>query len=155
MHIFLTGDKQIGKSTIINKTLERLKKANPKMVVGGFKTIAGNEEVFMHYLNSDKKFAIGKRKIGGYTRAFNTEGVRLLQNTENTNCDLIVMDEIGWMESNAEAFASEILKVLDGTVPVIGVIRKDCDTILISEIKRRADCEVIEVTIDNRDSIEI
>ena len=36
MHIFLTGDVQVGKSTIINKTLAALKIERP----GGFRSVS-------------------------------------------------------------------------------------------------------------------
>ena len=155
MHYFLIGDRQVGKSTIINKTLECLREKNPEIRIGGFFTKAEESDVFMHYMTKHESFCIGKRKIGGYTDVFNSQGLELLKETEEKNCDLIVMDEIGWMESNAEAFALEILKVLDSDAQTIGVLRKDCSTPLIDEIKNRADVMLIEVTLENRDSLSL
>lgn len=154
MHIFLTGDRQIGKSTLIEKLLQELKAQNPDLKIGGFFTKAGDFDVLMHYASTpESSFVIGKRKIGGFTDVFNTKGVSLLCDTRIQNPDLILMDELGWMESNAQTFASEVLKTLDGRTQVIGVLRKDCSAALIEEIKRRADVEVVEVTKQNRNKL--
>ena len=38
-HVFLTGRKQVGKSTLIRKELERYKKVNGEGKIGGFLTV--------------------------------------------------------------------------------------------------------------------
>ena len=114
MHIFLTGDVQVGKSTIIRKTLLALQ----LQAIGGFRSIsvpdlpdgamsvylipAGDEHPMMGDWNR-----VGIRKgcgrgIEKIPEAFERVGVQALVDAENM--PLILMDEVGRMESAAARF---------------------------------------------------
>ena len=116
MHIFLTGDVQVGKSTIIRKTLLALQ----LQAIGGFRSIsvpdlpdgamsvylipAGDEHPMMGDWNR-----VGIRKgcgrgIGKFPEAFERAGVQALVDAENM--PLILMDEVGRMESAAARFSA-------------------------------------------------
>ena len=91
MKIFLCGERGIGKSTIISKVLEA-----KDYSLGGFFTKAGDTYVRMHYAsNTDNSFVIGKRKVSGDTKAFNTEGVKLLK--ESCNSDSLCPGNNAWI----------------------------------------------------------
>ena len=119
MHIFLTGDVQVGKSTIIKKTLAALKLRD----IGGFRSVsvpdlpdgamsvylipAGDEHPMMGNWNR-----VGIRKgcgrgIEKIPEAFERAGVQALVDAENM--PLILMDEVGRMESAAARFSERIL----------------------------------------------
>ena len=120
MHIFLTGDVQVGKSTIINKTLAALKIERP----GGFRSVSvpdlpdGAMSVYL-LAAAEKAPAMGDfncvgirkgcgRGIEKFPQAFETAGVQALKNAEQSR--LILMDEVGRMESAAAQFSARIWK---------------------------------------------
>ena len=150
MHIFLTGDVQVGKSTIIKKTLAALKLRD----IGGFRSVsvpdlpdgamsvylipAGDEHPMMGDWNR-----VGIRKgcgrgIEKIPEAFERAGVQALVDAENM--PLILMDEVGRMESAAARFSERILALLDGSTPILGVVQKIADTPLTNAIRQHPEC---------------
>jgi len=65
---------------------------------------------------------------------------------------LVVIDEIGPMETFSEAFCQTVLETLDGGNPLFGTIVQR-STVFSNRIKARPDVEVIEVTLANRDAL--
>ena len=154
MHVFLTGEVQIGKSTAINRFLASV----PEKRVSGFKTVSrpragdGALEVLLSSPDGSNSHVVGLRlgngRYEGYPEIFDEYGPALLDGTG----DLVLMDEIGFMERHAARFSEAVLRTLDGTTPVLGVI-KPKSTALLDEIRARRDVCVMEVTAQNRDII--
>lgn len=163
MHIFLTGDVQVGKSTIIKKTLAALKLRD----IGGFRSVsvpdlpdgamsvylipAGDEHPMMGDWNR-----VGIRKgcgrgIEKIPEAFERAGVQALVDAENM--PLILMDEVGRMESAAARFSERILALLDGSAPILGVVQKIADTKLTNAIRQHPNVRVLTVTKENREEL--
>ena len=163
MHIFLTGDVQVGKSTIIKKTLAALQLQG----VGGFRSIsvpdlpdgamsvylipAGDEHPMMGDWNR-----VGIRKgcgrgIEKIPEAFERAGVQALVDAENM--PLILMDEVGRMESAAARFSARILELLNGDTPILGVVQKIADTKLTNAIRTHPNVHVLTVTKENREEL--
>lgn len=163
MHIFLTGDVQVGKSTIIRKTLLALQ----LQAIGGFRSIsvpdlpdgamsvylipAGDEHPMMGDWNR-----VGIRKgcgrgIGKFPEAFERAGVQALVDAENM--PLILMDEVGRMESAAARFSARILELLNGDTPILGVVQKIADTPLTNAIRTHPNVHVLTVTKENREEL--
>ena len=163
MHIFLTGDVQVGKSTIIKKTLAALQ----LQAIGGFRSIsvpdlpdgamsvylipAGDEHPMMDDWNR-----VGIRKgcgrgIEKIPEAFERAGVQALVDAENM--PLILMDEVGRMESAAARFSERILALLDGSAPILGVVQKIADTKLTNAIRQHPNVRVLTVTKENREEL--
>lgn len=92
------------------------------------------------------------RKNEGITKAFNIRGVEILNHALNNECDLVILDELGFFELKAEEFKNKIFKLLNKKRHVLGVVKKKTNPFLES-IKMRDDVLIIEVTIDNRDKI--
>ena len=65
---------------------------------------------------------------------------------------LIVLDEIGSMESKSPAFCVAILALLDGSVPVIAAVR-DKDTPFLNTVRSHPNCKCFYLTSDNRERI--
>lgn len=149
MIIFLTGERQIGKSTVIKKVLSQL---DPGISTGGFFTVAGEKDVLIFDVSdpADPGTKVGERKIGGITEAFDTRGVEILKNAEGK--DLIIMDELGWMEQNAALFLCELRKILGSGADVLGVIRANCSSPTCRAVMNTEDSEIIYITGENRDS---
>ncbi len=163
MHIFLTGDVQVGKSTIIKKTLAALKLRD----IGGFRSVsvpdlpdcamsvylipAGDEHPMMGDWNR-----VGIRKgcgrgIEKIPEAFERAGVQALVDAENM--PLILMDEVGRMERAAARFSERILALLDGSAPILGVVQKIADTPLTNAIRTHPNVHVLTVTKENREEL--
>lgn len=161
-NVFLTGDIQVGKSTIIKKYL-----AARRPVYGGFCTLGGNYQpdgssgVYIFPAAGEPVFReencvfwrIGHRAEGGielYPEVFDTLGVRLLE-TE-PDCRLLVMDELGALEAPAEAFCAAVLAKLDGPLPILGVAQPK-DSPLLRAVRAHPDTELVEVTAENREAV--
>ena len=66
--------------------------------------------------------------------------------------DIIVMDELGFLESGAFCFQSAVMRRLDGEVPVVGVI-KPCQSEFLDMVKAHPMVSVKEVTEANREDV--
>jgi nucleoside-triphosphatase len=66
--------------------------------------------------------------------------------------DIIVMDELGFLESKAAAFRRGVMKFICGDVPILGVI-KPAQIDFLDEVRSHPKVEVHEVTLENRESV--
>lgn len=162
MNIFLTGEIQVGKSTIIKKYISL-----HGYRVGGFNTIAGAREADgssnVHIVRADGTQPCGMdnivirryglraaRGFDVFPEIYDTLGVKLL--TQSSDCDLIVMDELGPKENDALLFQRAVLNCLAGAVPVLGVLMKRQSSFL-DRVRSHPNVKIIEVTPENRESI--
>lgn len=166
MHIFLTGEMHMGKSTVIEKVLKNRK----NLTLGGFKTVSAPVDiegaragVYIVPVDEtgdscekyfDKAHLVGIRWGGteftAFPEMFESVGRDMLKSSEEA--DLIIMDEIGVMEGRSPSFTEEILKKLDSDTSILGVI-KPLDFPLLNAIRSHKSSCVIEVTEDNRDTL--
>ena len=160
MHIFLTGDVQVGKSTVINKVLDLL-----NVPYKGFKTYGaeykkdGSSVVYISPAeNLEDKTIVAYRGGAGHTKmevnkdAFEVKGVKILKDSLNSDCNLILMDEIGFMESHFEGFKDAIRDVLNSDKNILGVVRNK-DTDFLNEVRNHVSVKVVVVNMDNRDDL--
>lgn len=148
--IFLTGARQIGKSTVVDRVLTQL-----QCSVGGFRTAFADAEHTQLQLVS---IATGERETvmcrdgnGArtvYAQGFDTLGVSALLG----DADLLVADELGFLEEEAHAFQSAVLRALDGDTPMLGVLRQDKNGWL-DAVRSHPRVLLLTVTAENRDSI--
>ena len=155
-HLFLTGERQVGKSTIVDKVLARLQQP-----VGGFRTFGANytadggSDVCIRGVGEDLSHCVAQRRanMGGcvvFPDVFDHIGVRLLQLTPEVR--MVVMDELGFMEAEAHAFQRAVLNCLDGPIPVLGVI-KPMPHPFLDQIRAHPKVQIVTVRADNRDAI--
>lgn len=153
-HIFLTGEKQVGKSTLLQKFLEQY-----SGTVGGFRTIRTNaylkDSYSVHMFRLDEAqtpnesnllFICGKpdQKI---SERFNRLGYDIL--SQCVGCSLIIMDELGPHEAEAVLFHAAVLKLLDDSIPVLGVLQAPAD-LFWADIVAHERVQILEITKDNR-----
>lgn len=160
MNIFLTGDIQIGKTTIIQKTLSLL-----GIDYGGFKTYFGpdrDQSNRLLYMNSacepniySEEYSIVQFKEDCTPQVinnkFDTLGVELIQNAME-NKELIIMDECGRLEKDSSKFQKQVLKALESDTPILGVIKLD-STGWVENIRNHPSVELITVTLENRNEL--
>ena len=165
VHIFLTGNIQVGKSTIIQRWIA----AHPGWRAGGFRTIAGPQEPdgcdSVHIIPAvgDAPLTVDNRVLlrgGGvqnhgrrvrpFLHVFDAVGTALLE--QGSNCDLILMDEIGIQEDGAARFHQAVLTCLDGTIPILGVVR-DLPGELTNAVRGHPNTKLLTVTEKNREQV--
>lgn len=158
MKIFLSGLPRSGKSTLLIKTIELLKKKGIK--VGGFvtpeivergkrigfyvKDVFSNEmEVF-----ASVDFKIGPRlgKYGIDTDVFDRITLKAID-IALKECDIICIDEIGKMEFFSENFKNNLSALMLIDKPLIVVVHRN----FVKQFKNYG--EVIEVTQKNRERL--
>ena len=160
MHIFLQGPRGIGKSTVILRTLDILASGNP-LILGGFFTWNGGKtdpHVYMRPARSGRENEIcrlasydaAKGGLISNISAFDVDGARLLM--ESKDADLIIMDELGFLESGAEAFKQAVLDTLNGSTPILGVLRLG-GVPWHEEIKRSLSVTIFEVDEKTRETL--
>ena len=159
MHIFLQGPKKIGKSTIIRKMLEILT-ADTNIKPGGFFTWNGGEadpHVYMRPActgteNKTLRLASYDPESGliSDNQVFERDGVEILTGSKGAN--LIIMDELGFLESKAPLFRKAVLDILAGDIPVLGVLRLG-GVPWHNDIKSNPQVTVIDVNENNRDEL--
>lgn len=160
MNIFLTGEIQIGKSTIIHKTIELLNKNH-----GGFKTYFGPDRNLPNrllYMNSiretnvySEEYSIVRfsedSKPQVIDNRFNTFGLELIKEAME-NRELIIMDECGKLEKDSLEFQEQVLSALECDIPILGVIKLDASG-WVDSIRNHPSVELITVTIENRNEL--
>jgi nucleoside-triphosphatase len=150
--IFLTGEPGAGKSTAIKNYIF----SNPEIVPTGFKTISipvndtDYDVHILHYQVSEyderaltKQSIIGQRVMHAFPpltfeNAFNKRGVELLDDAvsdiKEGKANLLIMDELGFMENKAIPFQKKVLEVLNMDIPIIAVV-KEAETKFLSEVR--------------------
>jgi len=160
MHIFLTGERQVGKTTIIRDFL-----AKTGLTADGLMTfwetgddIGGRLYIspFSSGLPPEEKYLIvdrDKRNRGlpeEVARVFDVHGCEIL--AASGKRDVLVMDELGFFESKATGFHECVMRFLSGDVPVLGVV-KPMQTEFLDGIRSHPNVEVWEVTVENRSAV--
>ena len=150
-NIFITGRRNCGKSTLIN---EVLKETNSNY--SGYRTfpykVEGKEAGY--YLKSLQKdnissciisVKLGEGRVKPIIENFNLTGYQILKNSiEDKDSNIIVLDEIGFLENDAKKFKNEIIKCIQSNKLVLGVLKKQ-DTELFSNIVHRKDTLIIDI----------
>lgn len=160
-HLFFTGDKQVGKSTLLNRLLETW-----NLPAAGLRTrrfyidgqLKGHclESLLPHWPEEINRIPcvirINERRCVGVIPAYEQVGAAMLEASRQSDAKLIVLDELGKTERAAEAFIAQVQACLEGPVPVVGVLQQ-CDFPLKEHILARRDTRVVTVTVENREAL--
>ena len=157
-NILICGDPGVGKSTLIDRLL-----AADGRPVSGFRTRKlppgpdGICEVILFPAAEgpgSETVRIGRcrdRILETDPQAFETLGVRLIR--EARPGTILVMDELGRMESEAAAFQREVLKALDGPVPVLAAVKSLRNVPFLDRIRESRDSDLYRIDRENRDAL--
>lgn len=164
MHVFLTGAVQAGKSTVINKTIAGL----PLELLGGFRTVSAATaipnalaEVYIvpaweeaPQLNRDRLIGVrwGAGESTAFPQSFETGGLAVLNAARQAN--LLLMDELGFMESQAPRFRQAVLDRLDEETPILGAIKPQANPWL-DAVRNHPSVKLLSVTLANRDQLPL
>ncbi len=163
MKIIITGRIGIGKTTFLNALIAQL---NLSDKIFGFiteKHLYNKQIVDVGKVNisppcheqiiSDKHCVaelIGNNEWICHQEVFETIGVSLLSNIPKGS--LVIMDEIGFLESNAQNFSQKIREIIDGDYNIIAVIKPQ-STSLLDYIRNKKDILLYDITLENRNQL--
>ena len=151
-NVFLTGPRQIGKSTALRCFL-----AGYPGRIGGFLTRWNPDGQTLHMMSAaapegfTEENIIARRVNSGLQpdpAAFDRIGCQLL----NVPADLLVMDELGFMEREAEAFCTRVWQCLSADIPVVGVVRQT-GSIFMDQLQQDPNTAIWHLDGSNRDDI--
>lgn len=108
--------------------------------------LSGETEVFAS-TEFESKVMVGK--IGVDLSTLEAVGVKAIREACEC-CDIIVIDEVGKMEVESEAFIEAVKEALDAEKPMIITLHKKSRNPLLQDIRRRDDVRILEVTPTNR-----
>lgn len=159
-HLFLTGEKQVGKSTLLRQLMEEKRldctgfETRPFYENGERKGFVLHGRVDMPAFENDciVSVRIAQRKSVPVLPVFEENGVSILRQSLGSTSPYLLMDELGKLEAQAGSFCQQVLDCLDGEKRVIGVLQQ-CESPLIKAIRDRGDVEIVTVTQENRDSL--
>jgi len=166
MHVFLTGGTRVGKSTVVRRFLVR-----SGLSADGFMTYwevdadGGRSLYLAPYRKMGdaplaggdpnrrllaRRHGGGLERVDGLTDVFDSYGARILDGCGHR--DVIVMDELGFLESQAGVFQAAVMRHVDGGVPIVGVMRS-AKTEFLDVLRCHPAIEVREVTAKSRDAV--
>ena len=160
-HIILCGRRQVGKTTMINRLMREL-----RVPVYGYQTSTtvrdpdGTRHIYMYpagkvdgYMSEENHVGDCNMKVRSVNRrVFEDLGVRLLKGAKPDG--VIVMDEIGFMEIGADDFCGEVLRALDGDIPVLAAVKDtEFGSEFLDKIRKHQNAGVYMLTEKNRDEV--
>jgi nucleoside-triphosphatase len=156
-NILITGLPGVGKTTLVKKLCIVFKEFNPVGFVTneifeegnrtGFEAanLYGDSRMFAH-IRLKSKVSVGKYKVD--IKGFDDFLDKTFSREKKTG--LYFIDEIGKMECESRKFSKLIPELMNSSRPVIATISEK-GTGLISDIKKREDVRMFEITEQNRD----
>ena len=159
-HLFLTGDKQVGKSTLLHALINAR-----SLECSGFETrhleIDNMRRAhILHGLVNMPEYEndciccvrVNDRRSVAVPYVFDVNGTEILNKSIASPKPYILMDELGRLEGKSESFIRGVFAALDSEKRVLGVLQQ-CSAAHLDAIKERDDVTVITVTEQNRDDL--
>lgn len=147
MKIFVTGAKGSGKSTLVQTIIKKC-----SLETTGFLTLPlfeGNHRIgfYFHSIvpvdHNDQRFSIQQTDCNEVIPGiFDQLGVKCLCHSQGDR--YIIMDEIGYLEREEQAYLNVLEKTIQKNKNIIGVLRK-CDIQYIRKIRQRKDILLIDL----------
>jgi nucleoside-triphosphatase len=162
--LILTGAPGVGKTTLLTKTVEELKRKGVR--VGGMIThevrednvrvgfeildLTSNKHGCLAHVNGQGGPQVGKYYVN-LNDLDNVGAAAITQAIEK--CAVIAIDEIGPMELFSPKFKQAVALALDSKKLMLTVVHGKAKDPLVTQIKRRVDAELFNVTFSNRENL--
>ena len=161
-HMIICGSRGVGKTTLIRKLVE-----GTDLPVSGFITKKSEPDedgtcgIYIYPVSENSRLCqkseqnlVGKcnnrRMLEVHPETFDSIGCSYLSKIDERG--IIIMDELGFMESEALAFQNRVLELLDGGTLVIAAV-KDKDFPFLNRIRSHLKCDVYYINEENRDQL--
>lgn len=162
-HILICGAKGVGKSTLIRRLC-----MDANAPIYGYCTkmlsTADADGLFPIYIHparqKEAERTYGSANLIGrcdicirdvYTNVFNTLGAEYI--TAAKPGGYIIMDELGFMEKDAEKFKRAVFNALDGNIPIIAAVKARYDVDFLNRIRAHEKAQLYTITPENRDAL--
>ncbi|MBE6032057.1 MAG: hypothetical protein E7224_02530 [Clostridiales bacterium] len=160
MHTLIVGPRHVGKSTLIRRVLEEIGRP-----VFGFETkkedsLATEEKgspVYIYDAGKERvqtaENLVGHCKnkcFGTMKETFDRYAPKLMGPVPEGH--IVLLDEIGFMESESEAFCGAVMHLLDGDAPVIAAV-KDKDFPFLEAVRSHPNCKCFYIDEENRNEL--
>jgi nucleoside-triphosphatase len=161
--LLLTGAPGVGKTSVITKTVDALKAKG--ISVGGMisrEVREGGVRVGFEILD----LCSGKRgwlaQVNGqgpqvgkyYVNVGDLDNIGVAAITQALEkCSVIAIDEIGPMELFSPKFKQAVAQALVSKKLVLAVVHGKAKDTLVTQVKRRVDAEIFNVTFSNREKL--
>ncbi|MGI5901154.1 MAG: nucleoside-triphosphatase [Desulfitobacteriia bacterium] len=171
-NFIITGQRRTGKSSLIKEYIDTYRQEisglfvqriyDDEKKVNAYRLVdyASKEEYILDIperpgLKMDNIFLKTEEKGVSYTNPeiFETTGKDILEKSLAFKKYLVVIDEIGSVEEDAELYKKAVRDVLDARIPVLGIIQ-NIKTPFIDEIRNRPDVEILNLDEISREKAE-
>lgn len=182
MHTLIVGEKGVGKSTLIARVVNELKvplsgfqtkkeetMPDPSMgipvyfyPINGFQNTGSSYQTentfdagkFFHKISSRSQ---SRENLLGYSQkppvVFKEAFDRMASKVADARRgELILIDEIGFMETCSKAYCDAVLSLLDGVTPVIAAV-KDREIPFLNTVRSHPGCRCFFITPENREEL--
>ena len=157
--IVVVAFKKTGKTTLVNKLLQVTKRD-----VCGYQTVKVQDNSIknspLYLCPIGEKLIPSEENHVGYCGGgkhevkldvFNTKAVALI--TPKNKETLIIMDEVGFMEQDADIFKNKVFEVLKSPNPVLIMLKDKPNIKFLEDIKKFETIKLIKMNKDNRDEV--
>lgn len=160
MHTLIVGERGVGKSTLIRRVLAEL-----ECPVVGFETkketsLATEEKGSPVYIydagrphTHTEENLLGwckNKRFDSRVEVFDRYAPKLRAPIPAGS--IVLLDELGFMESQAEEFCAAVMELLDGDVPVIAAVKYK-DTPFLQAVRSHPKAKCFWIDKENRDAL--
>jgi nucleoside-triphosphatase len=162
--LILTGAPGVGKTTLLTRTVDALKTEG--VIVGGMVTrevrkdnvrvgfeildLTNNKHGWLAHVNGQSAPQVGKYHVN-LNDLDNVGAAAITQALEK--CDVIAIDEIGPMELFSPKFKQAVTQALESKKLMLLVVHGKAKDPIVTQVKRRVDAEIFNVTFSNRENL--
>ena len=162
--LFITGSPGTGKTSVLLKAIQVLRARG--YTIGGMTSrevrtsgarvgfeisdLSSGRIGWLAHANKKSGPRIGKYRVN--IEDLDNIGAHALA-TAVENDEIVAIDEIGPMELLSQCFKEAVKKVVESGKLAIGTVHWKVKDRLIKEIRAREDCEIYEVTYENRGNL--
>ena len=159
-HVLICGERGAGKTTLIQKLLRE----STKPQYGYYTKSNGRDENGRHeiyiYDAAGKDFTPRKecmvgccdqKKHTAVKEVFDTLGAAYIRAGKPDG--ILVMDEIGFFEQDAERFQSAVFDALDGDIPVLAAVKAREGIPFLEKVRTHPNADLFILTAENRDAL--
>ena len=161
-HILICGERGAGKSTLIKRMLcassrpvygfvTKMRPAGPDGFHPVYLHPAGQPAEERTYGPENCIGVCDSRTHRPNLDVFNGPGVRYIRSARPDG--LLIMDELGFFEAQADAFTAAVLAALAGDIPVIAAVKSRTDVPFLNAVRAAPKAEVFHITPENRDEL--